>query len=76
MEIKLDTSVDALYIKIKKGKVHRTIAKDAFLIDIDKKGKLLGIEVLNYSKAVPRKLERSSVILGESRKRFAIPASR
>ncbi len=76
MEIKLDKAVDALYIKIKKGKVHKTIARDAFLIDVDKKGGLIGIEVLNYSKAVPKKLERFSVFLGENRKRFAISASR
>ncbi len=67
MQIKLDTAADALYIKIKKGKVEKTLNKeDSFLIDLDKKGKVLGFEILNYSKTVP-KSERSSVLIDRTK---------
>lgn len=71
MKIKLDKKTDALYIRIKSGKIHKTIAENSFLIDIDKKGGLVGVEVLNYSKSVPGKF---SVVFGENRKRLALPA--
>lgn len=74
MNIKLDTIADALYIKIKKGKVHKTIVQGSFLVDVDKNGKPVGIEVLNYSKTVPQKSERLSVFLGDSPKRIPLPA--
>jgi len=74
MEIKLDKRADALYIKIKRGKIRKTIIKDSFLVDVDKNGELIGVEVLNYSKTVPEKSERSSVFLGDGQKRIPLPA--
>jgi uncharacterized protein YuzE len=58
MEIKLDTKADALYIRVKKGKVFKTITQDEALLDVDEKGDLLGIEILNYSKVVLGSVER------------------
>ena len=46
---------------LKKGKVSRTENKGSYLVDYDKKGGLLGFEVLNYSKAVPDRDERKLV---------------
>ena len=61
MEIKLDTKADALYIRLKKDKAHRTVStKDNYLIDLDKKGNVVGIEVLNYSKVVSNKKDAVS----------------
>ena len=73
MKIKLDTGADALYIKIKKGRVHKTIDRGDSLLDLNKKGEVIGIEVLNYSKAVPEKSERSSIFINQ--KKFALPIS-
>ena len=73
MHIKLDTRADALYIKLTKGKVYKTVAtSDTFIIDADKKGNIIGIEVLNYSKTVPEKSERSSIFVGQ--KKYLLPA--
>ena len=72
MKIKYDTTADALYITLKKGRIARTKEAGAYLVDYDKKGGLLGFEVLNYSKKVPA-LERKSVFIG-GQKRIPLPA--
>jgi uncharacterized protein YuzE len=72
MEITHDASADALYIKLKGGKIHKTLRKGNSLIDLDKNGKTIGIEIINYSKAVPAKSERSSIVIGQ--KRVLLPA--
>lgn len=55
MQIKLDTPADALYIRVTKTRVQKTIpTSDSFLVDVDHKGNVIGIEILNYSKIVPR----------------------
>ena len=67
MQIKLDTTADALYIRIKKGKISKTKNAGDYLVDYDKKGNLLGFEVLNVSKKVPA-AERASVsVIGSHR---------
>jgi uncharacterized protein YuzE len=58
MQIKIDTIADALYIKLRKGKIAKTKDNGDHLADYDKKGKLIGFEVLNFSKLVPKKEER------------------
>lgn len=73
MQIKLDTSADALYVQLKRGRVHKTITRgETFLIDLGKKGEVMGFEVLNYSKTVPEKAERSSIFVGQ--KKYLLPA--
>ena len=72
MKVEYDKKVDALYIELKRGKAYKTKeAKDNFLVDLDKKGGVIGIEVLHYSKTVPVK-ERQTIRVGE--KRVFIPA--
>ena len=56
MEISLDLKADALYIKFQEGKFARNKKiDDDTLIDLDAKGRLLGIEILNVTKKVPVK---------------------
>jgi len=56
MEISLDWKADALYIKFQEGKFakNRKIDDDT-IVDLDSKGRLLGIEILNVTKKVPAK---------------------
>ncbi len=47
MFIEYDSEAHAVYIKVKPGKVTKTIEyKDNLLIDLDDKGNLLGVEIL------------------------------
>lgn len=53
MKIHYDSKVDAVYIDLAKGKyeVSRKIS-DSIVVDEDKKGKVLGIEILDASKNI------------------------
>ena len=53
MKISYDPKVDAMYIELAKGKyeVSREIT-DSIIVDEDKKGKVLGIEILDASKNI------------------------
>jgi uncharacterized protein YuzE len=53
MQIKIDTTADALYIRLKRGKISKTKDRGDHFVDYDKKGNLLGFEILNFSKKVP-----------------------
>ena len=52
----MDRKADALYIKLKDGKFakNKRLNEDTIL-DLDSKGGLLGIEMLNVSKRIPAK---------------------
>jgi len=53
MKIRYDKQVDAMYIKLAKGKYDSTRKiSDVILVDEDKKGKVLGIEILDASKNI------------------------
>jgi len=54
MEIKIDLKADALYTNFQKGKFakNKVIDEDT-IIDFDKDGRLLGIEMLNITKKIP-----------------------
>lgn len=56
MEISLDLRADALYIKFQEGRFakNKRIDEDT-IIDLDAKGRLLGIEILNITKKVSAK---------------------
>lgn len=56
MEISLDLKADALYIKFQEGKFakNKRIDRDT-IIDLDVKGRLLGIEMLNVTKKISAK---------------------
>jgi uncharacterized protein YuzE len=50
-KIEYDKTVDALYIYATKGKIDKTVKlNERVLFDVDKKGSILGIEVLDASK--------------------------
>lgn len=53
MKTKYDKKTDAVYIELAKGKyeVSRKIS-DAIVVDEDKKGKVLGIEILDASENI------------------------
>lgn len=73
MEIKFDTQVDALYIRLKKGRIHKTISHGNFILDVDRRGNVLGIEVLNYSKAANAQPDKYSVSFSRDSRKL-IPA--
>ncbi len=54
MKIQYDPKVDAVYIEFAKGKyeVSREIS-EAVVVDEDKNGKILGIEILDAIKNIP-----------------------
>ena len=59
MKVEYDKEVDAEYIylknKIGKGEIEKTIAlNDNIILDFNKEGKLVGIEILNASTVVPK----------------------
>jgi uncharacterized protein YuzE len=50
MKINYDKISDAIYFFLKKGKVKKTVKMDdRLIVDIDSKGNILGIEMLNAS---------------------------
>lgn len=60
MRIKFDPKADALYITLKRTRVHKTVAKPGgYFIDLDRKGSVIGIEILAYAK-------KSRAMLGQS----------
>jgi uncharacterized protein YuzE len=56
MKISYDKMADALYIYLRKGKVAKTKkVTSRLLIDVDKRGNVLGIEMLDVSHQIPKK---------------------
>jgi len=60
MRIKVDEEAKSAYIyikdEVKKGEVKKTKAlNDEIILDFDKDGKLIGIEILNAVKYLPKK---------------------
>lgn len=53
MKIRYDRQVDAMYISLAKGKYDSTRKiSDVILVDEDKKGKVLGIEILDATRNI------------------------
>ena len=54
MEITYDKDADAMYIKFREGEFgsNKVIDRET-IIDLDKRGNLLGIEILSVSKRIP-----------------------
>lgn len=49
-KIEYDPAVDALYVYAHKAKIHKTIPlSDRLFFDVDKQGRLVGIELLDAS---------------------------
>lgn len=61
MKINYDRVADAIYLKVKNGIVNKTIKmQDRLIVDVDKKGDVIGIEILDASSASSiKKLEES-----------------
>lgn len=56
MKIEYDKIADAMYIYLKKAKVYKTVKmQDRLIVDVDRKGNVVGIEVLDISSQVPKK---------------------
>ena len=56
MKIQYDKEADAVYIYLNQGKVFKTVKmKDRLVVDTDKNGKILGLEILDISSQVPKK---------------------
>ena len=54
MEINYDKEADAMYIELRKGDFAKNKKIDDFtIIDLDKQGNILGIELLEVSKRIP-----------------------
>ncbi len=54
MEISYDKQADAMYIEFRKGEFAQNKKIDDFtIIDLDEKGNILGIELLDVSKRIP-----------------------
>lgn len=54
MKIKYDSKVDTIYIELAKGVYDSTRkVSDTILVDEDKKGKILGVEILDTKKNIP-----------------------
>lgn len=54
MKIRYDSKVDAMYIKLANGKYDNTRkVSDVVLVDEDKNGRVLGIEILDASENIP-----------------------
>jgi uncharacterized protein YuzE len=56
MEIEYNKDADALYIEFRKGAFAKNKKIDEFtVLDLDKEGNVLGIEMLSASKRIPPK---------------------
>jgi uncharacterized protein YuzE len=65
MKITYDKIADAAYMVLRKGKVSKTVEmSDNVIVDLDKKGNLLGIEMLEASTQLSKKSLKDSVIKG------------
>ncbi len=57
-KIEYDKSVDALYIYAARSKVQRTLKiNKRVMLDIDKQGKIVGVEILDVSKPIVQKIK-------------------
>jgi uncharacterized protein YuzE len=56
MKARYDKVADAMYLYVKKGKVARTRkVDDRLLVDVDRKGNIIGIEMLDVSSQISRR---------------------
>ena len=54
MKVKKNTKLDVAYVQLRKGTVAKTIElRPGILMDLDKDGEVIGIEVLSIAKLAP-----------------------
>ena len=52
LRISYDRVADALYIRLKEGKVSNSIeVNEGIIVDLNEKGEIMGLEILNFSKS-------------------------
>jgi uncharacterized protein YuzE len=59
MKIQYDSEADALYIQVRRARPHHGIdipGARGFSVDVDRKGNIVGIEILHASKALGKEL--------------------
>jgi len=68
MKIKYDKKTDSAYITLKKGVYsHSKKITDEIVVDVDKKGSAIGIEILDASKTISGfKPNKSSIVISSS----------
>lgn len=65
MKVNYDIMADAVYINVSGAKVARTVkSEDRFLVDVDARGNVVGIEILDVSnqKELVKNLEENVAI--------------
>ena len=56
MKVNYDKEMDAMYIRLREGKIKGTIkVHDRLMVDVDSKGNTVGVEVLDVSLQLSRK---------------------
>ena len=56
MKIEYDKIADAMYLYLKKAKIYKTVKmQDRLVVDVDRKGNIIGMEVLDVSSQIPQK---------------------
>ena len=71
MKIDYDKEGDVLYVKFNDKKVYKTkeIGED-FIVDVDKNGAVVGVEILDYSTQKPK---QRAFQVSTGKQRIAIP---
>ncbi|MDD5050218.1 MAG: DUF2283 domain-containing protein [Candidatus Pacebacteria bacterium] len=65
MKITYDKLADAMYIYFRKGKIKKTVEMNRnFIADMDTKGNVLGLEILNASSQLPKNQIAKSIKTG------------
>jgi len=63
MEIKFDKEADALYLEFSNAEFAKNKKIDSTtIIDLDKEGKIIGIELLDVSKSIPKDFLSSIIV--------------
>lgn len=68
MNINYDKVADAIYMTLRKGKVSKTVEmKDRLIVDVDKKGNILGIELLDAGNQLQKNMRNGIPVKISSR---------
>ena len=68
MNINYDKVADAIYMTLRKGKVAKTVEmKERLIVDVDKKGNILGIELLDAGNQLQRNMRNGIPVKVSSR---------
>lgn len=68
MNINYDKVADAIYMTLRKGKVSKTVEmEDRLVVDVDKKGNILGIELLDAGNQLQKNMRNGIPVKVSSR---------